>query len=240
MMSRMNSLMRHVLLIDFETETLEFLTPMFRRNQLDIHTVEASPFVLDLIRGTPFEILIVKFPPKGISMEDMITAARELGSMCRNSGLVVMTDAEYLAEAIPWMDRGVNRIIMLEWSRERIWETIDELLDVAPRLDIDVPVQVALPDHIARDIVLFRTANISTTGALLSGIRSVPEGTRFTFQMTLPGAEPISGGGLVVRRADSGYNGLFGFGIRYINLDDKKREVLDRFIAERLRRRMGG
>jgi hypothetical protein len=78
----------------------------------------------------------------------LIAAVREPGSMCHDSGLVLIAEESDLAEAIPWMGQGVNRIVMLEWSRSRIWQTIDELLSVAPRLKIDVPVQIALPDDI--------------------------------------------------------------------------------------------
>jgi len=209
---------------------MDTIAPLLRQQSLDIHTVEGSPFVLDLIRGTPFEILIVNFPLSGIGMDELITAVREPGSMCHNSGLVLIAEESDLAEAIPWMGRGINRIVMLEWTRSRIWKTIDELLSVAPRLKIDVPVQIALPDEIARDIVMFRTVDISQTGALLTGFRSVPEGTTLTFSLGLPGEEPISGSAVVVRKADSCFNGIFGVGVRYLSLEESKKKILKTFI----------
>jgi len=230
----MDSVSRHVLLVNLRQVTLDTIAPLLRQETLDIHTVEGSPFVLDLIRGTPFEILIVNFPLSGIEMDELIAAVREPGSMCHDSGLVLIAEESDLAEAIPWMGRGVNRIVMLEWSRSRIWQTINELLSVAPRLKIDVPVQIALPDDLARDIVIFRTVDISQTGALLSGFRSVPEGTTFTFSLGLPGEEPISGSAVVVRKTDSCFNGIFGVGVRYLSLEESKQEILRAFIAANL------
>lgn len=233
----METKLRHVLLINLQPSTLDTLGPFLRQQYLDLHTVEASPFVLDLIRGTPFEILIVRFPLEGLDMNSLIDAAREQGSMCRSSGFVVICEEKDLADAIPWMEHGVNRIVMLEWSRNRIWNTINELLDVAPRLEIEIPVQVALPADIARDIVLFKTANISGTGALLSGFRAIPEGTSFTFALSLPGEDhPINGAAEVVRRTGSGSSGSFGIGVRYVSIEDEKRRLLDQFIENELSR----
>ena len=231
----MDAVLRHVLLIDLQPETLDTLSPLLRQESLDIHTVETSPFVLDLIRGTPFELLIASFPLEGVDMEELVTAIREPGSMCRNSGFILLTEEKDLAEAIPWMGGGVNRIVMMEWARSRIWETIDELLNVSPRLEIEVPIQVALPADIARDVVLFKTANISQSGALLSCFRSVPEGTVLTFTFQLPGESiPITGAAEVVRRAEEGLNGIFGIGVRYLSIEDDTQQALNHYIHNSL------
>ena len=229
----MDAVMRHVLLINLQPNMLDMLSPLLREKSLDIHTVDASPFVLDLIRGTPFEILIVHFPLEGMDMQDVITAVREPGSMCRNSGFILLTEAAELAEAIPWMGHGVNRIVMLEWPRSRIWETIEDLLDVAARVEVELPVQVALPAEIARDVVLFKTANLSHSGALLSGFRSLPEGTVLTFSFQLPGEEQtIHGAAEVVRKADRGFNGIAGIGIRFLSFEDNMRQALRQYIEK--------
>lgn len=231
----MNAVLRHVLLIDLQPEMLDTLSPLLRQESLDIHTVESSPFVLDLIRGTPFELLIAKFPLQSVEMEELITAIREPGSMCRQTGFILLSEEKDLAEAIPWMGRGANRIVMMEWSRSRIWDTIYELLNVAPRLEIEIPVQIALPAEIARDVILFRTANISESGALLSGFRSIPEGTVLTFNFQLPGEDvPISGAAEVVRKARQGFQGSFGVAVKYLLIEDEKRQLLSRFIHRSL------
>jgi len=231
----MDVFLRHVLLIDLQPGMLDTLSPLLRHESLDIHTVEATPFVLDLIRGTPFELLIARFPVEGVDIKELIGSIREPGSMCRTSGLILLTEEKDLAEAIPWMGHGVNRIVMMEWSRSRIWETIDELLNVAPRLEIEVPVQVALPKDIARDVILFRTANISESGALLSGFRAIPEGTVLTFNFRLPGEDtPITGAAEVVRKAEEGFEGIFGVGVRYLSIEDEMRKALSRYIHRSL------
>jgi len=216
---------------------LESLTSLLQRESFEVHTVDASSFVLDLVRGTPFELLVVGYPIAGFDVTDLVEATRGMGSMCQQTAIVIVTHQEHLDGASTWLDRGVNRIIALEWPRARIWQAVCDLLDIAPRVPLEVPVQIRLPADVARDIVLFHTANISQTGALLTGFRSLPFGTRFEFSMTLPEDDvSIRGQAEVVRRTDLDREGLEGIGIRYVNLTEGGREKLNGFIENQLAR----
>ncbi len=231
----MNESRRHVLLIGLGQEGTESLGPLLHHEAFDIHTVEASPFVLDLISGTPFEIVVAAYPLEGIDIGDLISAIRDPGSLCLSAGLMVVVSDHDIDEAAPWLDKGVNRIVSLEWPRARIWQVVGDLLDIAPRIMINVPIRISLPPELARDLVVLHTENISQSGALLTGFRSFPHGTRFDFVFSLPGYEaPIHGSAEVVRHADNQREGIDGFGVRYLNLTGNDQQRLDGFIAQRL------
>lgn len=234
-METMNESMRHVLLVGLGQEGTESLGPLLHHEAFDVHTVEASPFVLDLISGTPFEIIVAAYPIEDIDVSDLIDAVRNPGSLCRKAGLMIVVSDQYIDQVTPWLDCGVNRIVSLAWPRARIWQVVGDLLDIAPRITIEVPIRISLPPEVARDLVVLRTANISQSGALLTGFRCFPHGTRFDFSLSLPGQEaPIHGSAEVVRKADSGREGIDGFGVRYLNLVGNDQQRLDGFIAQRL------
>ncbi|MCD4749627.1 MAG: PilZ domain-containing protein [Thermoanaerobaculales bacterium] len=226
---------RHVLLIDLTQEVFESLSPIFQREGFDLHSVESSAFVLDLIRGTPFELLVLGYPMKGLEIGELIEAAREPGSMCLSTGILMAVSENDLDEVMPWLDHGVNRIVTMQWPRAHIWQAVGDLLEIAPRVHIDAPIQLSLPSDVARDVVLLRTENISKSGALLTGFRTFPHGTRFDFTLVLPDAgPPITGSAEVVRRTSSEREGMDGFGMRYLVLGMGDEARLDGFIASRL------
>ncbi|RLE35787.1 MAG: hypothetical protein DRJ61_02355, partial [Acidobacteria bacterium] len=136
---------RHVLLVGLSPEALDSVTPALHEESFALHTVDGSPFVLDLIRGTAFELLVVALPNEGLLIEDLVEAARCPGSLCSNGGLIIVTTAEHLDEAVQWIDSGVNRIITLDWPRARIWQACSDLLTMAPRIDLTAPLQLSVP-----------------------------------------------------------------------------------------------
>jgi len=234
-MEAMNESRRHVLLIGLGQEGIESLTPLLHHEAFDVHTVEASPFVLDLISGTPFEIVVAAFPVEGIDFSALIEAMRDPNSVCRTAGMMIVVSDKDLDEAVSWLDRGVNRIVSLEWPRARIWQVVGDLLDIAPRIMVNAQIQISPPPEMARDLVVLQTLNISKSGALLTGFRSFPHGTRFEFALNLPGhPEPIYGSAEVVRHTDKLREGIEGFGVRYLSLAGNDQQKLDGFISQRL------
>jgi len=221
----------HVLLVGLSPEALETVAPTLQEDGFSIHTVDASSFVLDLIQGTSFELLVIAFPSEELPIEQVIEAARCPGSLCSNTGLMIFSDPGHLDQAAQWLDHGVNRIVALDWPRARIWQAFSDLLTVAPRIELAAPIQLLLPREMARDAILLKTSNVSATGALLTGFRTLPLGTRFQFVLTLPGTDtPIRGLAEVVRRAEVNREHVEGFGVRYLNLPDESRDALTGFI----------
>lgn len=225
---------RHVLLVGLGPEALDSVTPALHEGSFAVHTVDGSPFVLDLIRGTAFELLVVAFPNEAFPIEEVVEAARCSGSMCTAAGLIIVSSPDHLDDALQWIDFGVNRIVTLDWPRARIWQAFSDLLTIAPRVELSVPIQLSLPRDIARDAILLKTSNVSETGALLTGFRTLPLGTRFQFVLNLPDTNvPIRGSAEVVRRAEADRENIDGFGVRYINLSGESRKALAGFIQHR-------
>ena len=134
MMSEMGDTRQHVLVVGAKQAGLERLAPMLRRADFGVHTVDPSPFLLDLVLSTAFELVIVTYPLDTLPLDDLIDTIRDAGSACHNAGLLLLAEPEHLDDAQSVVDLGANRAICCDWSEARLWQAIGDLMEVAPRV----------------------------------------------------------------------------------------------------------
>jgi hypothetical protein len=78
---------QHVLVVGAKKAGLERVAPMLRRAEFSVHSVEPSPFLLDLVLSTAFELVIVTFPLDTVPLDDLIDTIRDEGSACRDASI---------------------------------------------------------------------------------------------------------------------------------------------------------
>ena len=93
---------QHVLVVGAKNAGLESIAPMLRRAEFSVHTVDPSPFLLDLVLSTAFELLIVSYPMDTVAVEDLFDAVRDDGSACHDAGVA---GAPKIGVAADWADR---------------------------------------------------------------------------------------------------------------------------------------
>jgi DNA-binding NarL/FixJ family response regulator len=236
MMGEMGSPQRHVLVVGADAGAMDRIAPMLRRAEFDVHTAEPSPVVFDLVLGTSFELVMVSYPLRDFILDDLIEAMRSEGSWCRNAALVLLSENEYLDDALALTDLGVNRAVSLDWSEGRLHQAIGDLLEVAPRISLRVLVhlKVELGDQAKRG--LYQTVNISRTGMLLRGDDDLDPGTRFSFFFGIPdGRRLVEGTGEVVRKTNPMREGAHGIGVRFVRIAGEGGEQVESFVARNWR-----
>ena len=70
---------QHVLVVGGKENGLDRVAPMLRRAEFSVHTVEPSPFLLDLVLSTEFELVVVSYPLDTLSIDDLLATVREEG-----------------------------------------------------------------------------------------------------------------------------------------------------------------
>jgi len=232
MMEGMRSYQRHVLVVGAEGDTLETIAPMLRRAEFNVHSASASPVVFDLLLGTSFELVIVRYPLVDLSLDDLIETLRRDGSWCKNAAMVLLAEPEHLDDALALVDLGVNRAIGIDWSESRLQQAIGDLLEVAPRITLRVLVHLKVEIQQASKRALYQTVNISRTGMLLRGDDDLDPGTRFSFFFGIPdGRRLVEGTGEVVRRSNTTREGTKGLGIRFVRITGEGAEQLESFVT---------
>jgi len=191
--------------------------------------------VMDLVQGTPFELLVVSFPTENFEIEELLSLIRAEGATCQKAGFLLLADGESLEDAQLYVDRGVNRAISLNWTESRLWQAVGDVSQVSPRIYLRALVDTGMEGERPDIDDLYRTENISESGMLVRGDEIYPPGTRFEFRFALPGESGlIEGVAEVVRGTTDPAEKNDGFGARFLLFREDGQERLDAYISAQL------
>jgi PilZ domain len=224
---------RHVLLVGAPGGGSDRVAPLLQRAAFDVHAVQPSDIVLDLVMGTQFELLVVGYPAPEIDLFGLIRAIRLRGSASLHAGLVLLARPGFLEAAQSLIPAGANRAVSLAWTDSRLWRAIDDLVDVAPRAGLHSSLIADVESNGAVDRFFYETVNLSRSGVLLRGEQLLTPGTPFDFAFTLPfETRPVEGTAEVVRRADAGREQTLGLGARFVALRNDGATRVQRFVED--------
>jgi CheY-like chemotaxis protein len=225
---------QHVLVVGAKKAGLERVAPMLRRADFSVHSVEPSPFLLDLVLSTAFELVIVTYPLDTLPLDDLIDTIRDAGSACHDAGLLLLAEPELLDDAQSVVDLGANRAICCEWSEARLWQAIGDLMEVAPRIFMRVLMHADIEIKNEKDRAIFQTVNVSVSGVLLQGSDHLTPGETFDFLFRLPGGGLVEGSAEVVRQTNPLREGVDGIGTRFTSFRGQCKERLSAHIGRQM------
>jgi CheY-like chemotaxis protein len=209
---------QELLVLGAETPPLRQVMPILRRVDFQVHRLAREDLALDLLQGTRFDLIIARYPMKGLPLEELVQAVRAKEAPCRDAGLLVLTQENFLEEVGGFLRQGVNRIVSVDAPPDRLLDAIADLVGVAPRHSMRTVVQFELWVEQGAQRLLTVTENLSATGMLVRGGREFPIGTCLRFRLVLPGqAPPIAGDVEVARHTDRAREQVEGFGGRIIS-----------------------
>lgn len=209
---------RNVLAIGVTQEEFDRLVPFLARQSFDVDRFPSAAGSLDLISKVPFELLLVRYPVRGVEIEKFLASVRHPESPCLRSSLLLLAPAERLAESQGYIGRGANRALSLEASEGELQGTISSVLDVAPRKDARFMARLEIKIGGARDMILCQTENISASGMLFRSDRRYEIGTQIDFEFTLPrDPRPVSGVAQIMRYTTYGKEQSMGIGVRFLS-----------------------
>lgn len=226
---------RHVLLVGASREAVERVAPMLLREEFQVLTTVACGTVAELVRDTPFDLIVVTFPLDDVSVEGLLDAVRSEGSSCRASGVLLLASSENLDAATRHVDRGANRAISADWTGARLWEAFSDLLEVAPRIDLRslVHINVKLGEGVDEDVC--RAVNVSSSGMLLEGPGAFRVGSDVRVTFRLPGDHrPVSARARVVRTSEIVEEDVLGFAVKFMTLEDDGSQRLASYLSRRI------
>lgn len=222
---------RNVLAIGVTLEEFDRLVPFLARQSFEIDRFPSAAGSLDLISKVPFELLLVRYPMRGMELERFLSRIRQPDSPCLRSSLLLLAPAERLAEAQGFIGRGANRALSLEASEGEIQGTVSSVLDVAPRKDARFMARLEIKIGGARDMILCQTENISASGMLFRSDRRYEIGTQIDFEFTLPrDPRPVSGVAQIMRYTTYGKEQSMGIGVRFLSFAGDSQRRFESFL----------
>jgi CheY-like chemotaxis protein len=217
---------QHVLIVGAKDDGLDRVAPMLRRAEFSVHSVDASPFLLDLVLSTAFELVILSYPMDTVPLDDLVDTIRDEGSACHGAGLLLLADPSLIDDAQTHVDLGANRAICTDWSDARMLQSIGDLLKIAPRVFMRVLMHAEVEIQSTPDRAIFQTVNVSVSGALLQGSEQLDPGQAFNFLFRLPGGGLVEGAAEIVRQTNPMREGVNGMGARFTSFGDGCEERL--------------
>ncbi len=211
---------------------VERMVPLLQREELQVLSTEPAPAVLNLLRDTPFDLLVVAYPLPELDLQELLATVRSPDSPSRRAGVVLLAPEEALGEAASWEEEGVNRVTAAGWTDAHLWQAVADLLHVAPRAGLRVLVHLGVEMEDGEELELSQAVNVSTSGMLLQAPSVFRPGTRVRLTFRLPGeARPVTGTAEVVRVSRPDREGVQGFAVRFLGLDDDGAERIGAWLA---------
>lgn len=186
-----------------------------------------------LVETESFDAIVVRLPLPGVGLGVLLSSIRSKDACCRGAGLVVLTPKEDRGAVEKLIGRGVNRVLLDSATPGEILETLKEVLGAAKRVSLRLPVQLEVTLPAGDSMAFCQTENLSESGMLLRGIQHYPLGTRFSFELQIPGTDRcLEGVAEVTRTTDSGRERVEGLGARFVELNSSDRWMLDQIFAD--------
>jgi DNA-binding NarL/FixJ family response regulator len=195
---------------------VERLAPLLEGAGFATHRASDAVGALDVLWNRPCELVVVNHPVTGLRLEDLLDTIRDRSSPSRSAGVVLLLPDEDIDLARRLMTRGINRLVPFSRAPERLLSAVGDLMDVSPRKPVRAVLQVESRQGDRASTSLLRTRDLSLTGMLVQGGHDLPVGTRFGFELHLPGEErAIVGSAQVVRHTDDSREAVQGVGVSF-------------------------
>jgi CheY-like chemotaxis protein len=227
---------RRVLVVGSEAPALATVIPLLRRAKFEVTTIPDGPGALATVEAERYDLILAGYPLRETPLTQLIEAIRRKGAPCRNAGVLLLAHQNAFDEAERFLGRGVNRVVQEEGGANRLILMVADLAGEAPRISLRTVVQMDVRIGRERELGLYQTENISSSGMLVRSDRAFPAGTRFDFELSLPGSiVAVAGTAEIVRQTDAAHEKVCGFAVRFLSFKGDGRETLEAYVAARPR-----
>lgn len=222
---------RTMLLLGLEPELVARVLPALEAGGLAVHRPAHLDEALRAFPRTIFDVVVVRHPLAGLSLEHLVQRVRAADSACRDASILVLCEPEEAISLGSLLGRGVNRIVNVHAAGDRLLDAVADLLASPPgpskRKVAQLDVRLLHGSTWLRTV----TQNVSCSGLLVEGGPVIPLGTRLAFELRLPGEDAAVSGTLqVVRRTNPKKEPAEGFGARILKFDPGSEQRLRAFL----------
>lgn len=185
-----------------------------------------------LVESQTFDAIVVHLPLPGVGLGVLLSSIRSKEARCRQSGLVILTPEDNIGAIERLVGRGVNRVLPNTATAAEVLEALEAVTGAARRVSIRLPVQLEVTLPAGDSQAFCQTENVSESGMLLRGFQHYPLGTRFSFQLQVPGTDrSLKGVAEVTRTTDADRENVEGFGARFVEVESSEWLDLEKILG---------
>ncbi len=206
---------------------------ILRRDAIRMHRVQTAAEALILTGNMPYDLLMVAEPLPDLDTATILGSLQSLDWTSAGAPAMVFVSPAAIETAATGLQRFPVRVLSRDTERGEIQQAMAELLGVAVRSSMRMIVNIQVELEEAGTLRCFQSENLSESGMLLRGARSIPVGAPLRVAFNLPDeTDPITGKAIVVRHTGPGE--AEGIGIRFVDFAESHVLRLRRFVDQSL------
>jgi len=221
-----------VLSFNFPPELHAVQTGLLSRPPFAAEAVSRAAELLMRLEGPPYRLMILSMPGDGLEFKQILPIIRDPKMPCSKGAVILLTPQERVDEHRAYLQKGLNVVLSRAVCPDVVELEIARQIEVAPRVSTRIMLRLKAKVQTQNAMIMCQTANISATGLFLVHKTILPVGTRFTFELMLPGAKvPITGEARIVRHALKTKEKYEGMGAVFTALSPDGQRSLQEFVA---------
>jgi CheY-like chemotaxis protein len=221
--------MKRILIAEDIKAILEKEQSFLNRADIRTFTVSTNKQALALHRSEKADLIIVNLDMPEMSSEMLCSLIRDDKELCKVSIIIVCSDTESLAKRC--LQCRANAFIASPPDNAILLQKIHQLLNVAPRKSLRVPLSIKLHVVSRRRPFIAYAENISVSGMLLHSEALLFKGDTITCSFYLPDSTHVIITAEVIRVLEKvTEHDTNCYGVKFINLSSGFGSAIEAFV----------
>jgi len=206
---------------------------ILNRADFQIFVVSSAEDIINTHKVEKADLIVLQLDMDGTTAEKICFLLRKEENLKHVSILIICNDTQTDMERV--QDCKANAYLTKPLHHEKLIEKVSQLLSIPDRQAYRVLLKVKVNGKSSSVPFFCYSYNISVSGMLIETEKILRKRDIISCSFFLPGADQIISEAEVVRTVKTD-NGLFHYGIKYINLGPRYKASIESFIKRRTKK----
>lgn len=217
---------KKILILECGIPVIPFEETLLLRKENEVLRASSGNEAFTLLENNKIDLLIMDDKLPDFTVEDFVADVRK-NPKNREISIIL------LSSVVKEPPKGVNSLLPKPIVSADFNEACKKLLQVESRKDMRLLVYVQVQGFVHSNFFLCNSRNLSASGILILTTKNLKLGDSVQLQITLPREkEKVKAFAKVVREAKEVSSQLNAYGLHFIEISEKDRERIRKFIQE--------
>jgi CheY-like chemotaxis protein len=223
---------KKVLIVASAEESGYFFGELLERTGLSASRIDTGKQCLEAAAQETYSLLLARIPLPDLSVSALATGLTQRFSLNADTPLLMLAEGKQYEAALGYRNPRIQ-IVDINDPSTNVERLVTSALGVASRTRARLDVELDVETGEAFTRRRYRTHDISRSGMLLESDATLPIGSEFVFNFTLPERfTPIHGRAQVVRHAGVRDSVSSGMGVKFIAFPEGAAEAIEAFVGQ--------
>lgn len=217
---------KKILILECGIPVIPFEETLLLRKENEVVRANSGNEALNILENNKIDLLIMDDKIPDYEIGEFVTEVRK-NPKNKEISIILLSSSD---SETP---KGINAVQTKPIVRASFNETCKKLLQVEARKDMRLLVYVQVQGFVHSNFFLCNSRNLSASGILILTTKNLKKGDGVQLQITLPREkEKVKAYARVVREAKEVSTQLNAYGLQFIEISERDRERIRKFIQE--------